>query len=202
MLRKVHIVNGAGDDLLLFEGNFLVVDNYLDADFICFTGGADISPKYYHQKPHPITHSNAKRDEYEFGIATEAMIEGIPMVGICRGAQLLHVVSGGTLIQHVCHHLTAHTIVTDTSESMIAAANHHQMMDIRSTPSARLLAVASGLTPGPYEGSNRKQLTAPCSDPEVVFHESTKCLCHQPHPEWMTETARYREWFYETLDLL
>jgi hypothetical protein len=84
-------------------------------------------------------------------------------------------------------------------EVMMAAANHHQLMDLRGLDDVLLLARAKDPDLGVYEGSRGKPVLAPPSDYEVVFHPKTKALCHQPHPEWMTANSEYRKYFNRTV---
>ncbi len=74
-------------------------------DGLVLVGGADIQPGLYGAEsetdvypPEPI------RDRLELGLVDVAMADGIPMLGICRGLQVLNVWAGGTLHQHVPDH--------------------------------------------------------------------------------------------------
>lgn len=72
------------------------------ADGILFTGGGDISPLAYGQEPHPKTsHQDPVRDRQELEAARIAIGREMPILGICRGIQLLNVALGGTLAQDV-----------------------------------------------------------------------------------------------------
>jgi putative glutamine amidotransferase len=69
---------------------------------LLFSGGGDISPRRYDQPPHPaVSRVDEVRDEFELGLAREALEIQIPVLGICRGAQVLGVVAGGDLVQDV-----------------------------------------------------------------------------------------------------
>ena len=71
-----------------------------DIDGIVFTGGADVEPELY-GKPELRVHCDeidATRDTNEFNFAKSADERGLPILGICRGLQLLNVHYGGTLI--------------------------------------------------------------------------------------------------------
>lgn len=69
-------------------------------DGIVFSGGEDVCPSEYGQAPHPKLGSVCKeRDFTELYLAKAAHQRGIPTLGICRGAQLINVALGGTLIQ-------------------------------------------------------------------------------------------------------
>ena len=65
-------------------------------------GGGDIDPGLYGQQPHPRTQNISKRrDAFEMNLLNQALERDIPVLAICRGMQLLNIVLGGTLDQHV-----------------------------------------------------------------------------------------------------
>jgi putative glutamine amidotransferase len=80
-----------------------VVDRVLDGlDGLVITGGRDVDPASYGQAPHPSTDEPARdRDAWEFALVRGALARGLPLLGICRGAQVLNVALGGTLHQHL-----------------------------------------------------------------------------------------------------
>ena len=72
------------------------------ADGIVFTGGGDVNPRRYGDAEHKKTSGISKdRDELEFALVKLAQRRNVPMMGICRGHQLINVALGGSLIQHV-----------------------------------------------------------------------------------------------------
>jgi putative glutamine amidotransferase len=78
-------------------------DEVLDVlDGLILAGGADIDPAAYGEEAHPATHGTVPaRDEFEVALARRALDRDIPLLGICRGMQLMNVARGGTLIQHL-----------------------------------------------------------------------------------------------------
>ncbi|MET7797604.1 gamma-glutamyl-gamma-aminobutyrate hydrolase family protein, partial [Streptomyces decoyicus] len=71
-------------------------------------GGADVEPARYGAEPHPRTGPPAlDRDAWELALIEAALTGGVPLLGICRGLQLLNVVLGGTLVQHLDGHAGA-----------------------------------------------------------------------------------------------
>lgn len=73
-----------------------------DLDGIVLAGGADVNPARYGAAPHPETVvSEPDRDAWEFAVACAALRDGKPLLGICRGMQVLNVCLGGTLHQHI-----------------------------------------------------------------------------------------------------
>lgn len=161
-------------------------------DIVVFTGGPDISPKLYNQVKLPTTVGiNKDRDMEE-----KAIFQRYPMslkVGICRGAQLLNVLSGGNLYQHVDNHSNRTHDCIDLLNKKIVKLNssHHQMM----VPSvdADVMCITNQRT---YHASRPRPTEIPY-DPEVIWYEKTKSLCFQPHPEYsqtgsiFSETERY-----------
>ena len=71
-------------------------------DGLIITGGRDVDPGAYDHEAHPATDKPARdRDDWEFALLVEALRRGMPVLGICRGAQVLNVALGGTLHQHL-----------------------------------------------------------------------------------------------------
>jgi putative glutamine amidotransferase len=73
-----------------------------DVDAMVFTGGSDINPAVYGQDPHPASSGfYDHRDAAELELMRTALGQAMPVLGICRGMQLLNVARGGDLIQHL-----------------------------------------------------------------------------------------------------
>jgi putative glutamine amidotransferase len=71
-------------------------------DGLLLTGGGDIDPGRYGAEPHPATSRvSGTRDAAELAALGAAMAAGKPVLGVCRGMQLLNVAHGGTLCQHL-----------------------------------------------------------------------------------------------------
>jgi putative glutamine amidotransferase len=67
---------------------------------LLLSGGGDVAPLFYGTEPRPgLDDVDPQRDEWEIGLAREALERDLPLLGICRGLQLLNVAAGGTLIQ-------------------------------------------------------------------------------------------------------
>lgn len=71
-------------------------------DGLCLPGGVDVDPAEYGETRHPDLGSvDAPRDRTELLLAHWALEANLPVLGICRGIQLLNVAAGGTLYQHI-----------------------------------------------------------------------------------------------------
>lgn len=71
-------------------------------DGLVLTGGMDIDPAAYGEKPHPtVSRISHERDEFEFKLTQSALNRKLPILAICRGLQVLNVVLGGSLIQDI-----------------------------------------------------------------------------------------------------
>ena len=69
---------------------------------LLLTGGSDVSPALYHETPGPtVVDVDAVRDEFESALIAEARRRHLPILGICRGIQVLNVACGGSLIQDI-----------------------------------------------------------------------------------------------------
>lgn len=85
------------------DGMLETPDEALDrVDALLLAGGADVDPASYGAKPHPETNGTwPERDRFELALTHRALERDMPVLGICRGMQLLNVACGGTLEQHL-----------------------------------------------------------------------------------------------------
>lgn len=174
-----------------------------DVKLIVFTGGSDVDPMLYGEAKNPKTRSHVTRDMNEQSLFDRALKLKIPCVGICRGAQFLTVMNGGSLVQHVNNHAISgtHKIHTNGGRTIDVTSTHHQMMNPSGLYS--VIAWADGLS-DVYEGGDSsvhmKQTKAGVKEPEVVYYDMSKSLAVQFHPEYMnSDTAGYK-YFQELLE--
>ncbi len=71
-------------------------------DALVLVGGGDVDPRRYGQDPHPSLYGmDPERDGMEFELLLAADLIGMPTLAICRGAQVMNVAFGGSLLQHL-----------------------------------------------------------------------------------------------------
>jgi putative glutamine amidotransferase len=100
-LSYVRAVHASGGRAVLITPDTPDVDALDGLDAIIFTGGSDVGPGYYGEPPHPTTYVRPERDTAEVLLMRAALAADLPILGICRGMQLLTVAYGGRLHQHL-----------------------------------------------------------------------------------------------------
>ena len=165
-------------------------------------GGQDISPTIYGQKVNRFTGADenlSRRDQLEVEIAINAMELGIPIIGICRGAQLMCALSGGILVQDVDGHAGGwHSIKTDDGREFNCPSLHHQMMypwtkaGGQVDPGMKYIAWCDPARSRKYHGEpagengeDSEWLKMHWHEPEILYFEKTRSLCIQSHPEFI-----------------
>lgn len=140
---------------------------YQRMDGILLPGGEDVDPLHYFQQAHEsVKRLNPTRDRAELSLARWAVEDDLPMLGVCRGIQVLNVALGGTLIQDIpsmresklTHDIEAgeprskrmHTVRVDSrsrlgelldAEEVVVTSLHHQAIETLA-PQARISALA------------------------------------------------------------
>lgn len=98
----VLMVPTIGEHLGLRRAQISVHDYVAALDGLVLQGGADVSPMSYREEPlRPEWSGDRVRDLYEIELLWEFVIQGKPVLGVCRGAQLINVACGGTLWQDI-----------------------------------------------------------------------------------------------------
>ena len=169
------------------------------ADVIIFNGGADIGTQIYGQHPigRGIPEKPSPRDVKEMDIYYKYKGGSRLLVGICRGAQLLNCLNGGTLWQDVNGHGRSHNMtILASGQKMFVTSTHHQMM--RPGKSGQVLAHADCSTykysdPDHWTASGGAFFADDHKDTEIVWYPATGSLCIQGHPEYVpnSEFADY-----------
>ncbi len=110
--RYVRALRAAGAGVVVLEPGDTVPP---DLSGVCFAGGPDIHPARYGEVDRdgvcgPIDEA---RDELELSLARRALEADLPVLGICRGFQLLNVAFGGSLVMHVDgHQVSGDAVIT------------------------------------------------------------------------------------------
>jgi putative glutamine amidotransferase len=110
-----------------------------DLDGVVLSGGEDVDPSHYGEERHPTVNTvPPEHDAFEIGIAKAALERGVPILGICRGSQVLAVADGGALTQDVpSQHPDSRTHMVDWVEYAAAAPGEH-WHEIEVEPTSRL----------------------------------------------------------------
>ena len=100
-LAYVHAIHVSGGRAVLITPDDPDVDILERIDGILFTGGSDVDPSRYGEAPHPTTSVRPDRDQAEILLMRAALERDLPLLGVCRGFQLMAVAYGGRLHQHL-----------------------------------------------------------------------------------------------------
>lgn len=193
-----HVGRGTGDhepfdqrypsSLLVNAGD--IIDG-APIDALVIWGGEDISPSLYNSgvsRHCGATSVLSGRDRLEAGACKAAIDRGIPIIGVCRGAQLVCALAGGKLVQHVDGHGGTHAMTTDEGTQVSTSSVHHQMMypwDVDHELIAWSTTKRSTrYMMGPGEEELEEQMVER-PEPEVVWFPKIKALAIQGHPEFM-----------------
>ncbi len=171
---------------------------YLDRlDGICLSGGPDFDPDAYGatERHAELGPTEPGLDTFELELARAADTRGLPILGICRGAQALNVARGGTLHQHLPGHrqtepatATTHTVQIEPGSRLADVAGagrlrvnsfHHQAVDVLGSGLRAVAYAADGIV---------EAIEAP--GPRLV-------LAVQWHAEGLTALPRHRALFTE-----
>lgn len=164
-------------------------------------GGSDISPEFYQ---HPTSRRCApyagRRDSVEWELMQEAISMGIPIIGICRGAQMLCAAAGGFLIQDVSRHAGRdHKVLTHDGKVLKVNSLHHQMMvPAKQTPTSpeveyELIAWSEQNMGHPYIYKDdltfhpEKHGFTDWREPEFIYFPKIDGYAVQWHPEMMDD---------------
>ncbi len=204
MSKKVYIVGGGASYAKMYElRGWKVVPEMADADLVQFTGGSDVSPHLYGEEKHPYSHCDAGRDAAEIALFNKAITLELPVVGICRGGQFVHVMNGGKIWQHVDNHgiPQGHDArCSETGDVVLVTSTHHQMM-VGNVGDIVLTAVNTDHT---YKErvENDQVVRYPADvapEVEAVYHKETNSLSFQPHPEMCRKDSGCQDLFFHYL---
>ncbi len=187
------------------EADFL--DLYSRLAGILFSGGGDVSLDYFRGDKHPrIGEVDPSRDATEMGLMKVAVNDGKPILGICRGAQVMNVALGGTLYTHIHDQIKGaldhdypgdlrrelvHPVNVD-EESRAAGFFGETFLNVNSLHHQSLKDIASPL---------RVVGHAPDGVIEVVeIPDHPYAVAVQWHPEWLTDQIPMQRLFKSFVD--
>jgi gamma-glutamyl-gamma-aminobutyrate hydrolase PuuD len=171
------------------------------ADIVVFTGGcADVSPELYGEEKHKTVMSDKEEDMRDILVFREAVALGVPMIGVCRGAQFGHVMNGGKLFQHVDNHNKAHNIFVRRGGYYIqdVSSVHHQMCRPNEQGGMEIIAET-------YQSTGKwinDKICFPSNtdfDIEAFWYPETAFLGVQGHPEY-PGFEEYTQFFMELIE--
>lgn len=193
-MKKVYISGGMrfGEPKLVAAYGWTVVDKIDDAHVAMFTGGADINPAIYNQPPHHTTSFDVHRDAREILDYQKALALGLGIFGICRGAQFLCAMAGGSLIQDCTQHCNSHDVKLEDGEAFSVTSCHHQMMVppedavILATSPMKCSVSVWDSARGVFVGKDATDT------PEIVAFPKIKAIGVQGHPEFDQHREEYQ----------
>lgn len=173
-----------------------------EADLVVFTGGADVDSRLYGEEAHKTTRFIPQRDTDDITAYMKCVDLGIPMFGVCRGAQFIHVMNGGKLYQDVDGHEGAHGMWDENSNVFLASVSsvHHQLCRENKENGMQLIAYSRGqskkrwLNNTSYEEGGDKDI-------EAFFYPGVCAFGVQGHPEYKGY-AKYSLWCLQQIEEL
>lgn len=189
MDRKIYVVGSSYAYANWMEGS--ITHHMKEADVVVFTGGADVDPYLYAKEKHPATSVDTNRDEYEVEMFQQARKYNKKLVGICRGAQFLCVMAGGSLVQH-SFHPRIHDMITKLGRVRVTSSHHQRQYPYSKHVNFKLIGWCMNLSPI-NEGENRHDDLSGKPEVEIAVYPDIKALAIQSHPEWAFPT----QWGWE-----
>jgi microsomal dipeptidase-like Zn-dependent dipeptidase/gamma-glutamyl-gamma-aminobutyrate hydrolase PuuD len=114
------VIKAGGTPVLIpLTNDKKVLDEVLSRiDGLLLSGGGDIHPSFFNEELHPaVERFDLERDNYDLYLARMAAKKSIPILGICRGHQLINVAFGGSLIQDIPSQVPLSTVNHNQSEA-------------------------------------------------------------------------------------
>ncbi len=186
---------------------------YDELDAVFLPGGADIDPMTYGAAPHPLCDkTDRERDRVEVSLARWALEEGKPVLGVCRGMQLINIAAGGSLYQDLAADMPGsikHDYFPFGAQHHARDFLAHEVTVAEGTRLAELVgAGAVKVNSMHHQGVNELgaglQVTARAPDglAEAIEGEGDSyLLAVQWHPEALTDTdTRSRDLFADFID--
>ena len=180
--RYVDLIFMAGGNAVLLPYDFTGGD-FLDG--VLFTGGGDLSPdNASFDRPELCREVILRRDEAERRLFDTAFSRGLPMLGICRGEQLLNAMTGGTLIADL-------PATGCTEDHYLGKKGYHPVISKPNTLAERCFGLSGAVWSTHHQAVDRPgdgftvTAASPAGVVEAIEHSSGKMLGLQTHPERM-----------------
>jgi putative glutamine amidotransferase len=175
-------------------------------DGLILSGGGDIQPTLFGEQDSGLLRSvDEQRDQMELALARWALAEGLPLLAICRGIQVLNVATGGTLIQDIPTQVSDALSHSSTGRPM-DAVNHTVEVAVDSRLAALVGAGKLGVNTAHHQavkavgGGLIITARAPDGVIEAVEHSTHPfCVGVQWHPEAMVESQPVMRLLFEGL---
>ena len=203
-----------GGEVRVLEPSMSLADATTGLDGLLLSGGGDVEPVRYGEEAHAsIVDVDKARDAREIALIADARSRALPVLGICRGIQILNVACGGTLMQDIPSHIhgalehrlsvpphqafdLAHEIWIDKDTLLARMMNDRlgsaDTCDVNSRHHQAVKNVAPGF---------RVSATAPDGVVEAIEDPSARfCLGVQWHPENFWRTGEFRALFETFLE--
>ena len=190
------IEKAGGIPVILPIADTQYIDDVLDSiDGLLISGGSDVGPELYHEFPIPeLGKVNTRRDMYEVALIRRAFERDIPMLGICRGIQMINVALGGTLYQDVVKQLN---VLPHSTPHYPRNTGWHEVHFTEGSMAEKIFGKSSIMTNSYHHQSVKKAcngsvITGKTSDGivEVLeFPEKRFAVAVQWHPEMMYDSA-------------
>jgi len=174
-------------------------------DGILLIGGPDVDPVIFAGKAHPAVYGiDADRDALEIELVSQSIATDKPLLGICRGFQVINVALGGTLYTHIPDQLPG-ALNHNQHDHPDHGGEHHTITIKKETRLYRILQTSkTGVNTFHHQGieSIGKNLVAVAHSSDGLI-ESIEMPGHpfflgvQWHPEWMTHKPEMRRIFEE-----
>ena len=174
-----------------------------DFILVMFTGGADVDPAIYNDtSPLDLCSTSPERDRFEKTIFRHALINNIPMIGICRGFQFLNVMAGGRLMHHITGHGgTTHLFDSYGLKTSITVNSFHHQMVIPNVDS-HLIGWSMDKLSKEYYGKNDALEEWGGPEVEAAIFPKIRACGAQYHPEWMPSKSDGAMFFYNMANRL
>ena len=198
-----------GGEVRIVDPSSSVEEALAGVDGLLLTGGGDVEPSRYGESPHPsVTDVEPARDEFELALVAAARRRDLPLFAICRGAQVLNIAAGGTLVQDIPSQIPGalnHSLVVPLHQSYDLA---HEVWVEKDSLLAKLMGdrlvgsdtcevnsrhhqAVKSVAPG-----FRVSATAPDGVIEAIEDPAARfCLGVEWHPENFWRTGEFRPLF-------